>query len=289
MSKAAKAPASKKEAEAEHDEFDDLPEQPEDYVPDAADEILDDDDDDEEAPAAAPAAKPKKPSTSASASGDGASLLFDATKKKKKRKTKKVGFNPEGASAGGEGEGSADAGGEGNTEGGDASSEPSTSTAALFSATGEYTYDALLKRAFDLIGQSKPDKVRSKIPYPQAFRIGTSRTLWANFPAIVKALNRLPQHLLNFVIVELGTTANLDASGRVVIKGRFLPKQLDSLVRKYLTEYVLCKTCGSRDTTLKKENRLHFLQCNSTVCGSTRSLPPLNKGYVHRIKRKKPT
>jgi len=112
--------------------------------------------------------------------------------------------------------------------------------------------------------------------------------LWANFPAIVKALHRSPQHLLNFVIVELGTTANLDGTGRLVIRGRFIPKQLESLVRRYIAEYVICKTCGSRDTILKKENRLHFLECKSQMCGSTRSVPPLNKGYVHNIKRKKP-
>jgi len=170
----------------------------------------------------------------------------------------------------------------------DFTSMPTLPTSGLvLSASGDYGYEQLLKRAFDLIGQTKSDKPRIKIPPPQAFRIGTSRTLWANFPQISKALHRNPQHLLNFVIVELGTTANLDGNGRLVIRGRFMPKDLESLVRKYLVEYVVCKTCGSRDTTLKKENRLHFLECLSSVCGSTRSVPPLNKGYVHNIRRKK--
>lgn len=279
------------EAEAALDDFESMPEATGDIdIPDEAE--LEEIEDGDGAPAAdAPAPKPKtkKSASSAASGGDaaGAMPLFDATKKKKKKRTKKVGFNPEAAAAGGDV--AAPEAGEGG-EGGEGATTELTAGAgsALFNESGEYTYDALLKRAFDLIGQSKPEK-RSKIPLPQAFRIGTSRTLWANFPAIVKALNRTPQHLLNFVIVELGTTANLDGSGRVVIKGRFMPKQLESLVRRYLSEYVLCKTCGSRDTTLKKENRLHFLHCNSAMCGSTRSLPPLNKGYVHRIKRKKPT
>jgi translation initiation factor 2 subunit 2 len=163
---------------------------------------------------------------------------------------------------------------------------PETNDTAVTSApSGDYSYEQLLHRAFELIGK-KPDKSRVRVPLPEAFLVGTSRTLWANFPAIVKALNRNPQHLLTYVIVELGTTANLDGNGRVVIRGRFMPKQLESLLKKYLAEYVVCKTCGSRDTVLKRENRLHFLVCQSSVCGSTRSVPPLNKGYVHNIRRK---
>jgi len=241
--------------------------------------------------------------------------LFDASMKKKKKKTKKAPSSAtatptkdtavdEGADEPVDGEDDTelleapadgeipvptvdDAAGIEEEDDMDMGSMPQSSVGIEVSATGEYSYDQLLKRAFDLIGQVKADKPRIKIPPPQAFRIGTSRTLWANFPQIAKALHRNPQHLLNFVIVELGTTANLDANGRVVIRGRFMPKQLESLVRKYLTEYVVCKTCGSRDTVLKKENRLHFLECQSSVCGSTRSVPALNKGYVHNIRRKK--
>ncbi len=148
----------------------------------------------------------------------------------------------------------------------------------------EYSYEQMLHRVFELVGEKSDDKRSKRVPLPEAFLVGTSRTLWSNFPAIVKALNRNPQHLLTFVIVELGTTANLDGSGRVVIRGRFMPKQLESLLKRYIAEYVVCKTCNSRDTILKKENRLHFLVCQKD--GSTRSVPPLNKGYVHNIRRK---
>lgn len=151
----------------------------------------------------------------------------------------------------------------------------------------DYSYDQLLKRIYDLIGENKTEISHRKIPHPQAFLVGTSKTLWSNFPQITKAMNREPQHFLDFIIIELGTTANVDSNDRVVIKGRFMIKQLESLVKKYLDEYVICKTCKCRDTILKKENRLHFLVCESPVCGSTFSVPPLNKGYVHEIHRKK--
>jgi translation initiation factor 2 subunit 2 len=208
--------------------------------------------------------------------------LFDPTQKKKKRPRKVA----ETAASEDVPTDAAPAQASGSEEGGKA--EANGEDAGVNKADAEdYSYETLLHRVFELVGD-KPDQKRSKrVPLPEAYLVGTSKTLWSNFPAIVKALNRNPQHLLTYVIVELGTTANLDGSGRVVIKGRFMPKQLESLLKKYIDEYVVCKTCKGRDTVLKRENRLHFLVCQSAVCGSSRSVPPLNKGYVHNIRRKK--
>ena len=103
----------------------------------------------------------------------------------------------------------------------------------------------------------------------------------------MRRLNRDPQHMLTYVTIELGTTANLDGNGRMVVRGRFMPKQLANIVRRYIEEYVTCRTCGGRETVLTKQQRLHFLVCTSSVCGSTRSVAPLNKGYMHTLKRKK--
>jgi translation initiation factor 2 subunit 2 len=188
--------------------------------------------------------------------------LFDPTQKKKKKKVRAPKAAAESAGAGGEA-GSGEGGGDGLAQASGGSANGAAGDVQSV-AGDEYSYEQLLHRAFELIGK-KPDKSRVRVPLPEAFLVGTSRTLWANFPAIVKALNRSPQHLLTYVIVELGTTANLDGNGRVVIRGRFMPKQLESLLKKYIGEYVVCKTCGGRDTVLKRENRLHFLVCQSAV------------------------
>jgi len=216
--------------------------------------------------------------------------MFDPTAKKKKRKVAAplTGDSEENQAKAAEGaaDHSEENGKDHRTGEGEGVTASSTSSAAAADAE-DYSYETLLHRAFEMIGE-KPDQKRSKrVPPPEAYLVGTSKTLWSNFPLIVKALNRSPQHLLTYVIVELGTTGNLDGSGRIVIKGRFMVKQLESLLKKYIDEYVVCKTCKGRDTILKRENRLHFLVCQSPVCGSSRSVPPLNKGYVHNIRRKK--
>lgn len=151
--------------------------------------------------------------------------------------------------------------------------------------TPSYTYDDLLKRVFEMIGQSRPEKNKIKIPPAEVSRFGTTKVLWSNFPELLKVLNREKQHLLLYVTIELNTTANLDGNSRLVIKGRFSPGQINKIQKRYVDEYVLCKTCGSKDTMLKKQNRVHILKCESQVCGSERSVAPLNKGYIHTLKR----
>jgi len=149
----------------------------------------------------------------------------------------------------------------------------------------DYSYDQLLLRAFELRGQTQQEEKKIRLPPVKIFRFGR-KTLWSNFPIICKSLNRDPNHLMTFVMVELGMGANFDGNGRLIIRGSFYPRQIQSLQKKYLDEYVTCKTCGSNDTILKKENRLQFIECASQVCGSTRSVTPLTKGYVHNMRRR---
>merc|ERR1712227_455420 len=81
-----------------------------------------------------------------------------------------------------------------------------------------------------------------------------------------------PEHLIQFLFAELGTSGSIDGEKRLVLKGKFQPKQMESVLRRYILEYVTCKTCKSMNTELKREsaNRLHFLSCKA--CGSTRSV-----------------
>lgn len=80
-----------------------------------------------------------------------------------------------------------------------------------------------------------------------------------SFP--LRRLHRQPDHLLQFLFAELGTSGSVDSSNALVIRGRFQQKQIESVLRRYIREYVTCRNCKSPDTILVKENRLHFLQC----------------------------
>jgi Eukaryotic aspartyl protease/Domain found in IF2B/IF5 len=62
------------------------------------------------------------------------------------------------------------------------------------------------------------------------------------------------------------------------LQGRFQQKQVENLLKKYIVEYVTCKTCKSADTNFIRENRLFFVQCES--CGSTRTVSAIKTGFL---------
>ncbi|CAL1262618.1 unnamed protein product [Larinioides sclopetarius] len=112
---------------------------------------------------------------------------------------------------------------------------------------------------------------------PQIIRIGTKKSSFVNFIETCKLLHRLPQHLQSFLLVELGTSGSVDGNNQLIIKGRFDQKQIESVLRSYIKEYVTCHTCRSPDTVLQKDTRLFFLQCET--CGSRCSVASIKSGF----------
>jgi hypothetical protein len=53
-----------------------------------------------------------------------------------------------------------------------------------------------------------------------------------NFGEICKTLNRSMDHVYSFMLAEMGTTGSIDASSRMVIKGRFPPKAIEQIIRR---------------------------------------------------------
>jgi len=152
----------------------------------------------------------------------------------------------------------------------------------------DYTYGELAERIFSMLLENNPELAKSKrkpMKPPQVFREGTTKTVWANCQEMCDSMKRDSSHMLKFAKVELGTDISVDGNKRLVIKGRFNPKQIETVVRNYFLSYVACKTCKGADTILKKENRLYFVQCGS--CGSIRSVESINKGFIAQVRRRK--
>ncbi|KND89738.1 putative eukaryotic translation initiation factor 2 subunit beta [Tolypocladium ophioglossoides CBS 100239] len=158
--------------------------------------------------------------------------------------------------------------------------------------TKAINYTSLLQRFFSQLWQKNPDHALSgtksyKIPPPQCMREGNRKTVFANIADICKRMKRTEEHVTAYLFAELGTNGSVDGSRRLVIKGRFQQKQIENVVRKYIIEYVTCKTCKSPDTELSKgENRLYFITCNN--CGSRRSVTAIKTGFSAQVgKRRK--
>jgi translation initiation factor 2 subunit 2 len=146
----------------------------------------------------------------------------------------------------------------------------------------DYTYMELLERVFALLRDKNPNltvRKRHVMPPPQLVRVGTRRTMWANFAQICQLMHRSIEHVMSFLLAELGTEGSIDGNQRLIIKDRFQPKQIESLLKKYIIEYVTCHMCRNPETTLTRDSltRLYFIQCE--FCQSTRSVAPIKSGF----------
>lgn len=146
--------------------------------------------------------------------------------------------------------------------------------------SSDYSYDDLLTRVFDIMKSfEQDDKSKQKLILAplRIVHSGKRRTSFINFGETCKSLRRTPKHLMAFLLADLNTSGTIDSTGRLVLKGGFLSKQIENLVNRYMEEYVLCHACRSLDTRLVREARLYFVVCDS--CTSKSSVANLKCGF----------
>jgi len=187
---------------------------------------------------------------------------------KKKKKKKKKALDEEDEEDGGAGE----AGGATST----GSGLPWDGT------TRDYHYDELLGRVFGILREKNPalsEKTKTIIKPPQVLREGTKKTVFVNLMEICNAMHRSHEHVTQYLMAELGTSGTLDGQNRLIIKGRFLPKVFEGVLRHYFIDYVICQMCKSSDTKLVKDPKTRLNSCVCQVCGSSRSVSAIQKGF----------
>ncbi len=102
------------------------------------------------------------------------------------------------------------------------------------------TFPMLLRRFYHVLELKNPDHATSgsrsyKIPPPQCMREGNKKTIFANITEVAKRMKRTEDHITLYLLAELGTTGSVDGSRRLVIRGRFQQKQIENVLRKYIS------------------------------------------------------
>lgn len=120
---------------------------------------------------------------------------------------------------------------------------------------GSFLLLQLLGRVFKILRQNNPALSDGRKKYtivpPSVHRDGSKKTVFANVVDICKRMHRQPDHVIQFLFSELGTMGSVDGSQRLVIKGRFQPKQIENVLRRYIgalsTRFLIFSTlCTSR-------------------------------------------
>ncbi|KAF6262197.1 hypothetical protein COO60DRAFT_1677561 [Scenedesmus sp. NREL 46B-D3] len=128
----------------------------------------------------------------------------------------------------------------------------------------EYTYDELLDRVFGILRERNPELTgerRRTSAQAATAREGTKKTVFTNFMDLCKAMNRNNEH------------------------GRFLPKSFETVLRRYVNEYVLCPGCKSVDTLLDKDSATRLMHLRCQQCGASRTVQAIKSGFVARVTR----
>lgn len=123
-----------------------------------------------------------------------------------------------------------------------------------------------LERAISRLPASRGTEDRFVIPPPKIFYEGKT-TVLENFAGIADALNRDPDHLMKFILQEMGTAGKIEGQ-HAVFQGRFTEQNLERHIDSYVQEYVICSECHRPDTQLIRSDRVLMLKCEA--CGAHR-------------------
>jgi len=144
------------------------------------------------------------------------------------------------------------------------------------------TYEQLIDRAYSVLQDKYPHLVERKrpvLPLPKVERDGSKKVMWANFAQTAELLRREQEHLFAFVLAELSCDGSLDGQNRLIIKGRYSPRQMESVLKKYMIEFVLCHQCKNSESTLSRDVTTRLCSLTCTLCHSTRVVAPIRQGF----------
>ena len=128
------------------------------------------------------------------------------------------------------------------------------------------SYEELLKKAYTGISEPTDTGERFVVPAVKSYPEGKT-TILENFMDIAGTLNRDTEHLMKFMLGELGTAGKIDGT-RAIFNGKFENDVLTAIVKNYIDDFVICSECGRPDTRLVKDDRIQMLRCDA--CGSHR-------------------
>ncbi len=133
----------------------------------------------------------------------------------------------------------------------------------------DYSYEELLDRLYEKLPKKAVKKEAFEIPRAEIMIVG-NKTIIRNFSQIADVLNREPKLLTRYFVKELAVPGTVDESGSLTLQGRFSSAIINKLIERFVKNYVLCPTCGSRFTVLEKVGKVFKLKC--LACGAETTL-----------------
>jgi translation initiation factor 2 subunit 2 len=129
-------------------------------------------------------------------------------------------------------------------------------------------YENLLQKLYDQINNKR--KVSTiKILLPQTLIIGTKKTVIENFKELCDSMKRTQEHVKTFIENELCVKTSINQYKQLTIFGKFYQRNILSIMRKYINNYVKCKSCLSLNTNFEKDKTHQMMEMICSNCGAS--------------------
>jgi translation initiation factor 2 subunit 2 len=135
----------------------------------------------------------------------------------------------------------------------------------MFKIKNAYDINYLIERFSDkykdITGNSNSGKFKTiiKAPEIQSFN---KKIFIQNFKDVCASINRDLQEVSSYISKELVVQTSISANGTLVIHGTYRKNQIESIVKKYVINFVQCPLCKTQDTKIEKNNRINYIICN---------------------------
>lgn len=126
-----------------------------------------------------------------------------------------------------------------------------------------YDYKFLLERAYGLM---KIDKTKISVK-PPIIEIRNKKTFIVNFQDFCEAINRNVDDVRKYLESEIQLTTSIIKTGELKIDG-MSKHEYCKILQNYVKQNVVCKTCKSIKTTVKKVNKVIYRVCETCLSTS---------------------
>lgn len=140
-----------------------------------------------------------------------------------------------------------------------------------------YPYGQLLRRFYNLLEDEKQQETKkTNIVCPRLSKYG-KKTVFENSDQICTIIHRSIEILKNYLSHELSTEISVTEKKQLIIKGHYKQDQIESILRNFIEQYVMCSMCKLLNTRLEKDKktRLYMIRCDS--CGASKSVEPIKQ------------
>lgn len=128
------------------------------------------------------------------------------------------------------------------------------------------TFDEMLNDLYLNLNLKKTN-LKLVLPDPVLVKSG-NKTIWKNVNDFIKLCNRDSEHFINYINTESSTQAfwvsDIKEEG-CIFTTKTKKDYVYELMKKYITDQILCKSCQSLDTKIEKNKELRKYKfiCNN--------------------------